>query len=161
MKGLLGVMDGDRNNDLTLPDGSVLDSNSNDKQIYSGFGLFWATSVQSSVFFYSNGLSHASYVNTVYRPAFIADGVKFNNSELESEAARKCNNNQQCMFDISVTGDLAMGDLVLNFEKDLEETEKRIDTVDQAVQKGHGSMVTAKFAAIFMSLFVSFCHFGF
>lgn len=155
MKGLLGVMDGNPNNDLTLPDGSILNSNSNDREIYSGFGLRWATTAESSVFVYSNGLSHSSFVNTAYMPAFISDGIKFNNSELERESALRCNNNQQCIFDISVTGDLDMGNLVLEFEKQLNEIEKAIDTVDQA-QKSHGSVVSANVAAVGMSLIVLF-----
>lgn len=158
MTGLLGVMDDNPNNDFTLPDGSILDSSSNDRQIFSGFGLKWATTAESSVFVYSNGLSHSFYVNTEYVPAFISDGVQFNNSEFEREAAAKCNNNQQCMFDISVTGELTMGDLVLEFERELGEIEKAIDTVDKSVEKSHGSIVTAKLAAILISIFFSFIH---
>lgn len=154
--GLLGVMDDNPNNDFTLPDGSILDSKSNDRQIYTGFGLKWATTAESSSFVYSNGLAHSFYVNTEYVPAFISDGVLFNNSQLEREAAVKCNNNQQCMFDISVTGELAMGDLVLEFEKELEEIEKSIDTVDKSVEKSHGSIVSAKLAAVPMSILFSF-----
>lgn len=37
-RGLLGVSDGDVNNDFTLPNGTVLDINSTEEEIYYGFG---------------------------------------------------------------------------------------------------------------------------
>ena len=38
-RGLLGVINGDKNDDFTLPDGTTIDTNSTEEDIYNNFGL--------------------------------------------------------------------------------------------------------------------------
>lgn len=127
-------MDGDVSNDFTRPDGTILSQNATDREIFTDFGSTWATTAANSVFFYPTGSSHSTYVNSDFVPAFLSDGIVFSDPNLERQAALKCNNNRQCMFDISVTGDVSMGNLVLNFETNMAQFKSIIDNIGKPIR---------------------------
>jgi hypothetical protein len=127
-RGLLGVMDDNKLNDFTLPNGNVLQLDpENDREIFAKFGQEWLTKNETSVFTYAKGLQHSSYVNLIYTPSFISDGIRFNNLTLEQLAIQKCGNNSRCLYDVSVTGELNIGNLTLEFEHQIVQYEKEID----------------------------------
>jgi sushi domain-containing protein 2 len=125
-KGLLGFMDGQTQNDFTLPDGTVLqlDSN-NDKVLFNAFGNKWRNTANNTLFVYSEGFSHASFVDYSYEPLFLSDGIEFENKTLENLAKQVCGNNTRCLFDVSTTEELSIGHSSLNFEKEIEDLEEQ------------------------------------
>jgi hypothetical protein len=133
-RGLLGVMDGDKSNEFTLPNGNILQLDpENDREIFNKFGQEWLVKNQTSVFTYANGLQSSNYVNLLYNPKFISDGIRFDNWTLEQLAIQKCGNNFRCLYDVSVTGELDIGELTLefdnqivNFDKENGETTEKI-----------------------------------
>ena len=72
------------------------------------------------MFTYSNGHDYQFYQNILYKPKFISDGVIFENRTLEELAIQKCGSNQNCLFDVSSTGQLGMAELNNKFEETKE-----------------------------------------
>ena len=121
-KGLVGFMDGNVLNDFMLPNGTVLNLDSNnDKDIFYKFGLNWKVSKENSIFVYENGFDYSSYVNEKYVPNFISNGIVFNNLTLENQAKIVCNGNQACLFDIATTKKISIGEMNVQFNKTIEE----------------------------------------
>ncbi|XP_052830075.1 mucin-like protein [Octopus bimaculoides] len=98
-RGLLGVVDGNPDNDFQAPDGSVLPSNATEKDIYNRFGLLWKA--QKPCFTYAAGKNSSSYKHANFTPRFI------NKEELlslsDNEAKRFCRNNIECLYDLWTT----------------------------------------------------------
>lgn len=119
-RGLLGVMDGDASNDFTLPDGTTVQVDpENDKEIFAKFGKYWSNNDNTSIFTYNEGYSHSSFYNSSYIPLFLSDGIKFTNASLEIIAKDKCGTNKQCLFDISTTGEVAIGESTVEFNREI------------------------------------------
>lgn len=115
-RGLLGVMDYDRTNEFTLPNGTVLPLDpANDKDIFYKYGQFWRTTPSMSIFTYLDGYNHSDYNDQSYVPLFASDGIAFKNKTLETLAKDLCANNLQCLFDASATGQLSVGKLNIDF----------------------------------------------
>ncbi|XP_035671814.1 mucin-like protein [Branchiostoma floridae] len=105
-KGLMGVWNGDPDDDFTRPDGTILSTNATDEEIYD-WGLLWEITEAESIFYYGNN-SYADFRNQdpSYRPIF--DPV-FDDPELEREAREVCGDNKVCLFDASVTKNVTIG----------------------------------------------------
>lgn len=118
-RGLLGVMDGNEKNDFTLPNGTIASIDpDNDKEVYYEFGKLWANNENTTIFTYTNGLSYYSY-NKSYVPLFLSDGINFTNESLKIIAEEKCGNNKQCLFDISTTGEISIGESTIKFDEEI------------------------------------------
>ncbi|XP_064612337.1 uncharacterized protein LOC135476257 [Liolophura sinensis] len=98
-RGLLGVSDGDVNNDFTLPNGTILDINSTEEEIYYRFGQQWMVDASSSVFTYRSGESVATYQHPDHRPLFLSDY----NATQQAEARIMCRESLQCIYDYLAT----------------------------------------------------------
>ena len=72
------------------------------------------------MFTYSNGYDYEFYQNISYTPKFLTDGVLFENRTLEELAKQKCDSNQNCLFDVSSTGQIGMAELNKKFEETRE-----------------------------------------
>ena len=55
-------------------------------------------------------------------PKFLSDGIVFTNATLAQLANARCGVNQKCLFDVSSTGQLEIGDLNIKFEETIEAT---------------------------------------
>ena len=55
-------------------------------------------------------------------PKFLSDGIVFTNATLAQLANARCGANQKCLFDVSSTGKLEIGDLNIKFEETIEAT---------------------------------------
>ena len=132
-RGLLGNFNGNKKDDFLLPNGTVLDLNSeNDKDIFEQFGQKWLTNAKSSVFTYQQGFQHENFIDLDYEPKFIQNGINFSNSSLEEIAKKKCGSNKNCLYDISVTSEIEIGVLNLNFDEKLEMFQKEIQQISQS-----------------------------
>ncbi|XP_066290899.1 mucin-like protein isoform X2 [Branchiostoma lanceolatum] len=112
-QGLLGYWDGDEKNDFTAFNGSVLDVNSSESDIFKYFGQSFLLTEEDgrlqTRFHYLEGESLESMRDTSFSPQF-TDAVTFDDSELEAEARAICGDDQNCLFDISQTGDVSVGE---------------------------------------------------
>jgi hypothetical protein len=119
--GLLGSMDNNTSNDFELPSGEVLNiSPANDRVIFEQFGRAWQVDQQSSIFTYQEGTDFFTFSDALYIPNFVSDGIQFKDSDQEKMARAACGENQRCLFDISATGDVAVGQLSVKFEEEVK-----------------------------------------
>ncbi|XP_053395504.1 uncharacterized protein LOC123523715 isoform X3 [Mercenaria mercenaria] len=123
-KGLLGNFDGDPDNDFFTPNGSVLPSNLDEKEIFY-YGQSWQIGADSSVFYYSDRLGPADYSNASYIPKFLMDA---NKTKVE-EAKRICggDENVQCVFDYVFTEDKNVARHTKNTKTKADEASIEID----------------------------------
>ena len=130
-KGLLGVMDDNEQNEFTLPNGTYLSiARDNDRDIFYRFGRFWKNTPTNTIFTYYTGYSFSSYTNDTYVPLFLSDGpISFGNSTLELLARSKCGNNNECLFDVSATGLLEVGDSSLQFNKEISNLKEELSSL--------------------------------
>jgi hypothetical protein len=126
---LIGFVN-DMQDDFTLPNGTVVSLDpAKDADVFHKFGQHWQANELSSVFVYDMGLSQQSFVNLNYLPKFMQDRVNFSNSSLGSIAREKCANNTKCLYDISVTNDVEIGLLTLNFDKKVQNFNEEIQKI--------------------------------
>ncbi|XP_014789419.2 mucin-like protein [Octopus bimaculoides] len=90
--GLLGTFNGNKSDDFQLPNNSYISTGSDERTIYTNFGLRWATT--DSIFQYENGRNASSYQHPDYLPAFWNSNFTTNFTVNEF-----CNNQQSCIFD--------------------------------------------------------------
>lgn len=131
-RGLLGNFNGDKNDDFILPNKTVLILDpEKDQDIFEQFGQKWLINAKSSVFTYQQGFQHENFVELDYKPKFIQNGINFSNSSLEELAKKKCGTNKNCLYDISVTSEIEIGVLNLNFDEKLQNFEKELEQIIQ------------------------------
>ncbi|XP_066283029.1 mucin-like protein [Branchiostoma lanceolatum] len=122
-KGLLGYWDGNSENDFVAFDESVLPSDSSEEDIFNLFGETWQVTEEDGPkitrFFYESGMTTSSYKDSSYVPHY-TDQVIFSSTELEQQANAVCGDDRECLFDISETGDVEVGELSVVMKEDLE-----------------------------------------
>lgn len=104
--GLLGNVNGNSTDDLTLKNGSVLPETPTERDIYSIFGESWRIDCNESIFYYRAGEDCNMYQNTSFTPMFLED---FNSTRL-AEANKTCKGERGCLFDFLITGNQAIAD---------------------------------------------------
>ncbi|KAH9505495.1 hypothetical protein Btru_057451 [Bulinus truncatus] len=118
-RGLLGNFNGDRSDEFTLPNGTVLPSNISEREIYEQFAKTWVVTDANSVFLYKDGESaetyqHLDFVPTYGDEAGPADKV---------QAIKICGaTNVTCIFDYMVTKDKSFAQSTREFNSNLELT---------------------------------------
>ncbi|RNA00948.1 sushi domain-containing 2-like [Brachionus plicatilis] len=134
-RGLLGNFNGIKSDDFRLPNGVVLNLNKNeDRDIFENFGQKWLVNSMTSVFTYQQGFQHRDFVDLSYTPKFIQDGIVFANSSLEIVAKEKCGENNKCLYDVSVTSDIEIGVLNVNFDKKIQLFQQDLVNISQALE---------------------------
>ncbi|XP_065657050.1 sushi domain-containing protein 2-like [Hydra vulgaris] len=118
ISGLIGDWDGNSSNDLKLPNGSFISSNSSNYNIHFNFGMLWSTSNKTSLFTYPNGLSWFDYQDQRFVPDF-STPIDY----------PQCNGSKACNYDIQVTGNVEFGMsnlVILKRTIDLKQTYQNI-----------------------------------
>lgn len=98
---LLGTYDGDQSNDFTLPNGNTVPINVSPEKIHD-YGMQWQINAQESLFTYAPCKNYDSYQNKNFVPSFVAPNV----DKLPAQSVAACKGNNECLFDLSVTGQL-------------------------------------------------------
>ncbi|XP_019636809.1 PREDICTED: mucin-like protein, partial [Branchiostoma belcheri] len=108
VRGLLGRWDGDPGNDFEAFNGTVFSAESTEQELY-GFGNSWKVTAddgpKKSLFIYKDGEDVNSFTSADYQPKY-TDELVFDDPELETRAREICDNDTECLFDVSQTGDL-------------------------------------------------------
>lgn len=101
-RGLYGNYDGNADNDFEKPDGTVLDKDSSEAQIYSEFGEAWKLNLKSSRMYYEDGKDTNTFIDTTFRPIFVDEFP----AEKIKEAQDKCGGKDKlsCIYDFLATG---------------------------------------------------------
>ncbi|XP_012562132.2 sushi domain-containing protein 2 [Hydra vulgaris] len=118
ISGLVGDWDDNPSNDLMLPNGTFISTNSSNYNIHFSFGMSWSTSNKTSLFTYPKGLSWFDYQDQRFVPDF-SSPVDY----------PQCNGNKDCNYDIQVTGNVEFGMsnlVIFNRTIDLKQTYKNI-----------------------------------
>lgn len=119
IKGLLGNWDDNSANDLELPGGSSISTNSNISDIHFNFGMKWETRNDTSLFFYPEGLSWDNFRQPDFMPDF--SPVVLHPS---------CGNNFECSYDIRVSGDAEVGQANLQLEAESQAREQFYENLE-------------------------------
>eukprot|EP00062_Callorhinchus_milii_P000230 gi/632934079/ref/XP_007898813.1/ PREDICTED: mucin-4 [Callorhinchus milii] len=101
-EGLFGLWNRDPNDDLKMPNGTIIPINSTESAIFD-YGRTWTVPTDRSLFT-ATGLSTSH--NDSFRPVFMEDIRKFANF---GAIAIVCKNNTQCIFDSLTTGNEEIG----------------------------------------------------
>ncbi|CAH3024316.1 unnamed protein product [Porites evermanni] len=107
-KGLLGTFNENKDDDFTLPNGTVLSPSITAKQIHYDFGLKWQITAEESLFTYGPGENVSTFQNESFVPMFVEDIVwADNNTQAQAEA--NCGGDIVCLFDAASTNDVSIG----------------------------------------------------
>ncbi|XP_066271840.1 uncharacterized protein [Branchiostoma lanceolatum] len=122
-KGLLGVWDGDQANDFMMHDGTVLSTNSTERQIFD-FGRSWQVTAgagdKASLFHYDAGQGVDTYQDDTFVPTF-GDEAGTPDPVLQQQAEDQCGGNQECVYDVLQTGSVAVGAASLHQSSTIED----------------------------------------
>lgn len=122
-KGLLGAYDGNRNNDLTAPDGTVFPLSSNSRRLHE-FGMTWIIKGEESLFTYPSGKTYKDFRDVDFEPIFELPDI----DTLPPEAVEACRGSVECLFDLLVTGDSDLAGSTRNAVDQFEEIVNSFDT---------------------------------
>jgi hypothetical protein len=93
--------------------------NQSDIHILSNLGI---VERNKTLFTYRNGEDYDSFRDLDFTPVFLDDTSSlFSNSTLEQEAKNICGENEECLFDIAMTGKTSIGEATLELVNELEE----------------------------------------
>ncbi|PFX16461.1 Sushi domain-containing protein 2, partial [Stylophora pistillata] len=107
-KGLLGTYNNNPDDDFTLPNGNVLDPNSNSSTIHYDFGLNWQITANESLFTYGPNESVHTFANANFKPMFVEE-IKWADNATEQAAKKACGDDAVCLFDAASTNDVSIG----------------------------------------------------
>ncbi|XP_063159217.1 sushi domain-containing protein 2 isoform X2 [Candoia aspera] len=113
-EGLLGLMNGKPQDDLTLRNGTVLDVSSSGPQEHFTFGADWAITNETSLFTYDtqyllHNFSHGPKHHSSFVPLF--SPPEDSDETLMQQVALVCQADPFCRFDVLTTRDLAVGNI--------------------------------------------------
>uniref|UniRef100_A0AC35EXF5 Uncharacterized protein n=1 Tax=Panagrolaimus sp. PS1159 TaxID=55785 RepID=A0AC35EXF5_9BILA len=115
--GLFGNFNGNKSDDLTNKNGTILDPNSSLQEIHENFGLSWAVTPQTSLFTYFGGKNFADFNNLNFTPTF-----SFNTSAVSNSVQDICKNDWSCLFDYFYTSNLGLANFTLISTQSYENT---------------------------------------
>ncbi|XP_073483821.1 mucin-like protein [Aquarana catesbeiana] len=113
-EGLLGVLNGNPNDDFLTAYGSTLPYNDNtkpnDSQIFN-FGMTWKTTPEDTIFLYNTTMEETwyTYNNNSFVPMFLDELLSSSDPAFLQKANSTCGGNTDCLYDILSTGNFAIG----------------------------------------------------
>ncbi|XP_071101797.1 fibrillin-1-like [Haliotis cracherodii] len=108
VRGLMGNFNDDKSDDLTFPNGTILNINSTERAIYQ-FGQTWQINLTQSLFVYPPRKNASDYYHPDFEPLYYDEA-----SEADRNASiAACGGDEKnlpCIFDFLATGDQAVAD---------------------------------------------------
>ncbi|XP_033112384.1 fibrillin-2-like [Anneissia japonica] len=102
-KGLLGVWNGNIDDDFTYENGSILAANSSEHAIFL-YGETWRTTQNSSLFYYMQGESWNTFNNLGFTPIFLDEVLASVSTVSQANFTNICGTDVSCLYDGLVTG---------------------------------------------------------
>ncbi|RUS86242.1 hypothetical protein EGW08_005984, partial [Elysia chlorotica] len=105
--GLMGIYNGDVTDDFNFPNGTILDINASDSQIYE-YVKTWAVTTSNTIFTYENGLGPANFSDPSFVPIFLDEVPE----ATKQQAAAVCGGleDSACVFDFVATGNAQLAE---------------------------------------------------
>ncbi|XP_077993148.1 uncharacterized protein LOC144447116 [Glandiceps talaboti] len=120
--GLLGVWDGDPDNDFLRRDGTIQDPLQNERD-YFEFGETWRVSEEESLFTYEDGTTWEDFNDLEFVPLFTEDLEEDGERVLLAEET--CGADTECYYDVLATGNAALGTATMStsaaFQQDADD----------------------------------------
>ncbi|KAH9505487.1 hypothetical protein Btru_057440 [Bulinus truncatus] len=136
-RGLLGNFNGNKDDEFTLSDGTVLPSNISEREIYQHFAKSWIVTAESSVFVYPQGESTSTYQHLEFEPMYRDEA----DPAAVAKAVEICGDkNDACIFDYLVTGDKSFAESTKNFKENIEVTLVKLANNPPTVRIQNGSL---------------------
>ncbi|XP_033095614.1 mucin-like protein [Anneissia japonica] len=102
-KGLLGIWNGDKSDDFSFPNGTILPVNSSNENEIFRYGETWRTSPNSSLFYYIPNQSWSAFNDVKFLPVFLED-LPVNLFAANNRSIYDiCGSDSSCSYDILVT----------------------------------------------------------
>ncbi|XP_065193831.1 mucin-like protein [Sycon ciliatum] len=101
--GLMGVFNGDSEDDFLNRQGETLPSSASEQDIFSSFGQTWQILGSETLFTYPPGLGPDDFAFPNFVPVFS------DNLTISDEARAACGGNTACLFDAAATGNVMVG----------------------------------------------------
>ncbi|XP_022108947.1 uncharacterized protein LOC110989112 isoform X1 [Acanthaster planci] len=113
-KGLLGVWDGNRTNDILRRNGTFQEPSGTDGKMlekdYFDFGETWRVSKEDSHFYYIPPEESWDKINDLsFRPKFLEDLLDSIDDEQRQKLEEVCGDSRQCLYDSLVMNDTTIG----------------------------------------------------
>ncbi|XP_067053673.1 fibrillin-2-like isoform X3 [Acropora muricata] len=125
-KGLLGTWNANTSDDFTLPDGTVLSPSSTAREIHFGFGVKWQINQSQSLFTYAQNETASTFAIPDFLPMF-GDNITWQNDTIRKQAEDVCGSDNECLFDVASTNDLALGQATKDIGTKLTKESKSLD----------------------------------
>ncbi|XP_038055045.1 sushi domain-containing protein 2-like [Patiria miniata] len=119
VKGLLGNLNGNPDDDLQFPNGTILESASSLKELHK-FGLEWLVAQEDSKFTYISPFDYSTYHFPEFFPTFKVPNL----NEVSQETKDLCGDSIECVFDAVITGSLSFANETLVVESTITEVQK-------------------------------------
>ncbi|XP_071941000.1 uncharacterized protein [Antedon mediterranea] len=113
--GLLGVWNGNTDDDFTYKNGDILPKDSSEQEIFD-YGETWRTTPETSLFYYTQGETWNTYNNVQFVPVFLDDLMSSMEIGSQANFTDICGEDVSCLYDGLVTGnmDIAMNTKTTN-----------------------------------------------
>ncbi|XP_062600104.1 mucin-like protein [Saccostrea cucullata] len=117
--GLLGNINGNMTDDLIAPNGTLLSTNSTEREIFYSFGQQWQIDCAASLFVYRDDSKCEDYKHSDFTPLFLDDFTKAE----RDEAIAVCGgaDKMNCIFDYLATQNSAVANLTKSTHAAAEE----------------------------------------
>ncbi|XP_038044295.1 sushi domain-containing protein 2-like [Patiria miniata] len=102
VQGLLGNLNGNPDDDLQFPNGTILEPGSSLKELHD-FGLEWLVAPEESIFTYISPFDYSTYHFPEFSPTFEIPDL----NEVSQEIKDLCGDSTECVFDAVITGSLS------------------------------------------------------
>uniref|UniRef100_A0A8C5N0K9 Uncharacterized protein n=1 Tax=Leptobrachium leishanense TaxID=445787 RepID=A0A8C5N0K9_9ANUR len=158
-EGLLGLYNGNPNDDFMFANGNTLPYNGTlnlkESELFT-YGMTWKTTPENSIFTYdkTNNESWYTYNNNTFVPSFFDELLSTSDSETLQKANETCEGNMNCLFDILSTKNFGLG--MVTMKTDLAFTNQRIvmETFPPNIS-GYSTIMTSLNVKILMDYTVS------
>lgn len=132
-RGLFGVFDDNQDNELTYPNGRVIPTSSDMSAIHD-YGMHWKVVCDDSHFTYPPGKDYDSFQDDDFVPHLDAPDL----DKLSPEDVAACKGSYECLYDLSITGNVEMATGTLTAVEDFVETSKSSNRCDRITVPRNG-----------------------
>ncbi|XP_038044292.1 sushi domain-containing protein 2-like [Patiria miniata] len=119
VQGLLGNLNGNPDDDLQFPNGTILEPGSSLKELHE-YGLEWLVAQEESIFTYSSPFDYSTYHFPEFSPTFEIPDL----NEVSQEIKDLCGDSIECVFDAVITGSMSFANETLMVTVTITEVQK-------------------------------------
>ncbi|XP_038056068.1 sushi domain-containing protein 2-like, partial [Patiria miniata] len=119
VQGLLGNLNGNPDDDLQFPNGTILEPGSSLRELHD-FGLEWLVAQEDTIFTYISPFDYSTYHFPEFSPTFEVPDL----DEVSQEIKDLCGDSIECVFDAVITGSLSFANETLVQESTIDEVQK-------------------------------------